>query len=90
MSPAYVGVLTYVRMHFDPQMYDHMHTVCVNALVRVGAYVCRSVLPWHKSLELSRGLVLLSPSVSVCRGEVFYADDRANGGRRGKVSHACV
>lgn len=44
----------------------------------------------HKSLELSRGLVLLSPSVSVCRGEVFYTDDRANGGRREKVSHARV
>lgn len=52
--------------------------------------VCGSVLPWHKSLELSRGLVLLSPSVSVCRGEVFCTDDRASGGRREKVSHARV
>lgn len=42
--------------------------------------MCGSVLLWHKSVELSRGLVLLSPSVSVCRGEVFYTDDRANGG----------
>lgn len=56
----------------------------------MGCVSVGSVLPWHKSLELSRGLVLLSPSVSVCRGEVFYTDDRANGGRRGKVSHARV
>lgn len=49
-----------------------------------------SVLLWHKSLQLSRGLVLLSPSVSVCRGEVFYTGDRVNGGRREKVSHARV
>lgn len=48
------------------------------------------VLPWHKSLELSRGLVLLPPSVSVCRGEVFYTDDRVNGRRQEKVSHARV
>lgn len=52
--------------------------------------VCVCLLPWHKSLVLSRGLVLLSSSVSVCRGEVFYTDDRANGERREKVSHARV
>jgi len=44
----------------------------------------------HKSPELSKGLLLLSPSVSVCRGEAFYTDDRANGGRQRKVSHAGV
>lgn len=41
--------------------------------------VCGSALPWHKSLEASRGLVVLAPSVCVCRAEVFYTDGRANG-----------
>lgn len=54
--------------------------VCVRA--------CVSLLLWHKSLELSRGLVLLPPSVSVCRGEVFYTDERAIGERCEKVSPA--
>ena len=44
---------------------------------------------WHKSLEPSRGLVLLPPSVSVCWGEVFCTDDRANGGEARK-SEPCL
>lgn len=50
---------------------------------RIGVCVIMfgSLLEGHKSLELSRELVLRSPSVSVCRGEVFYTDDRENEGR---------
>lgn len=57
---------------------------CIGVCVRA----CVSLLLWHKSLELSRGLVLLPPSVSVCRGEVFYTDERAIGERCEKVSPA--
>lgn len=64
-------------------MYDHMHTMCMNAKVCACKRVCVYVSLCYGGINhgLSRGPVLLPPSVSVCRGEVFYTDDRVNGGR---------
>ena len=78
----------YLCMHSRLRAYE-TRVYCMRE--RIGVYVCRSTLQWHKSMGLSSGAGAALPICPCLQGERYFTlmiGQTEGGERKKKVSHA--